>query len=135
MDVLFGVLGTTLDAARAKTRWERWRPSVDLCRHDDLVFGRFELLYPPSHTALAQQVAEDVQSVSPETEVRLHPLAIDDPWDLEEVFAKLYDFALRYPFDEEHERYLVNITTGTHVAQICLFLLNEARLLPGRLIQ
>ena len=31
--------------------------------------------------------------------------------------------------------YLVHITTGTHVAQICLFLLTEARYLPARLLQ
>jgi transcriptional regulatory protein RtcR len=133
--VLIGLLGTTLDAARAGQRWERWRPSVDLCRHEDLVFDRYELLHPVSHTRLAHQVATDVASVSPETEVRLHKMSVEDPWDLEEVFSFLYDFALGYPFDEERERYLVNITTGTHVAQICLFLLNEARHLPGKLIQ
>src|SRR5262249_17643369 len=33
------------------------------------------------------------------------------------------------------EEYLIHITTGTHVAQICLFLLTEARYLPGRLLQ
>jgi transcriptional regulatory protein RtcR len=38
------------------------------------------------------------------------------------------------PFDDS-EDYLVNITTGTHVAQICLFLLTEARWIPGRLVQ
>lgn len=31
--------------------------------------------------------------------------------------------------------YLVHITTGTHVAQICLFLLTESRRLPARLVQ
>jgi transcriptional regulatory protein RtcR len=31
--------------------------------------------------------------------------------------------------------YLIHITTGTHVAQICLFLLTEARWFPGRLLQ
>ena len=30
---------------------------------------------------------------------------------------------------------MVHITTGTHVAQICLFLLTEAHYLPGRLLQ
>ncbi|MDX2197548.1 MAG: RNA repair transcriptional activator RtcR, partial [Phycisphaerae bacterium] len=33
------------------------------------------------------------------------------------------------------EDYLVHITTGTHVAQICLFLLAEARFIPGKLLQ
>ena len=33
------------------------------------------------------------------------------------------------------EEYLVHITTGTHVAQICWFLLTEARYLPASLLQ
>ena len=35
----------------------------------------------------------------------------------------------------EEEDYLIHITTGTHVAQICLFLLAESRHLPGKLLQ
>ncbi|MCP1469330.1 transcriptional regulatory protein RtcR [Sphingobium sp. OAS761] len=58
-----------------------------------------------------------------------------DPWDFEEVYGKLLDFARAEPLDPEAEDYLVHITTGTHVAQICLFLLTEARYLPGRLLQ
>jgi transcriptional regulatory protein RtcR len=34
----------------------------------------------------------------------------------------LHDLARGYPFDPDAEEYLVHITTGTHVAQICLFL-------------
>ena len=51
------------------------------------------------------------------------------------MYGKLLDFARAEPFDPEAEDYLVHITTGTHVAQICLFLLTEARYLPGRLLQ
>ncbi|MEL6797862.1 MAG: RNA repair transcriptional activator RtcR, partial [Planctomycetota bacterium] len=43
--------------------------------------------------------------------------------------------ATGYRFDTEREDYLVHITTGTHVAQICSFLLTEARYFPARLIQ
>ena len=38
-------------------------------------------------------------------------------------------------YDPAKEDYLVHITTGTHVAQICLFLLTESRHIPARLIQ
>jgi len=50
---------------------------------------------------------------------------------------KLHDseVARAYPFDPEREDYLVHITTRTHVAQICLFLLTESRHFPARLIQ
>src|SRR6218665_1726198 len=62
-------------------------------------------------------------------------LDFGDPWDFEQVYGKLLDFARSEPFDPDAEDYLVHITTGTHVAQICLFLLTEARYLPGRLLQ
>jgi transcriptional regulatory protein RtcR len=47
----------------------------------------------------------------------------------------IHDFARSYRFDPETEDYLVHITTGSHVAQICLFLLTESRHIPGRLLQ
>ena len=37
--------------------------------------------------------------------------------------------------DKFRRAYLLHITTGTHVAKICLFLLNEARYLPGKILQ
>jgi len=60
---------------------------------------------------------------------------LQDAWDFEEVYTTYLDFATRYSFDTEHEEYLVHITTGTHVAQICWFLLTEARYLPASLLQ
>ena len=57
-----------------------------------------------------------------------------DPWDFEQVYEALFNFARAYPFDTDSEDYLIHITTGTHVAQICMFLLTES-LFPGRLIQ
>ena len=60
---------------------------------------------------------------------------IADVWDFEQVYGALHDFATSYPFAPEQEDYLVHVTTGTHVVQICLFLLTESRHLPARLIQ
>ncbi len=62
-------------------------------------------------------------------------MELRNPWDFEEVYGALHDFVSAYPFDTELEDYLVHITTGTHVAQICWFLLTEARYLPARLVQ
>ena len=67
--------------------------------------------------------------------VRLHLVEFSDPWDFEEVYETLFQFARGYPFDTEAEDYLIHITTGTHVAQICLYLLTESHHLPGKLIQ
>ena len=134
-NVVFAVLGTTLDKANRAQRWDRWRPTVDLCRHEDLLVKRLELVYPPPARELAELVASDVATVSPKTTVRLHALDFRDPWDFEEVYGGLLDFARAYPFQPERERYLVHMTTGTHVAQICWFLLTESRQVPGALIQ
>ena len=62
-------------------------------------------------------------------------LALKDPWDFEEVYSALHDFARGYNFDTEAEDYLVNITTGTHVVQICRYLLTEAHTIPAQLVQ
>jgi transcriptional regulatory protein RtcR len=74
-------------------------------------------------------------AISPETTVVTHDIPMRDAWDFEDVYGALFDFSKRYPFDTEHEDYWIHITTGTHVVQICLFLLTEARYLPGRLLQ
>ena len=133
--VVIGLLGTTLDRGTGSRRWEGWRPSVALCQYEDLLIDRFELLHPRGFAALAERVREDIHHVSPETEVRLVVDPTADPWDFEEVYASLHDFARSYEFDTDAEDYLVHITTGSHVAQICLFLLTESRPIPGRLLQ
>ncbi|VXD07366.1 sigma 54-dependent transcriptional regulator of rtcBA expression [Enterobacterales bacterium 8AC] len=134
--VVIGVLGTTLDRrGKRENRWSKWRPTVGLCQQADLPIDRLELLHQPRDKGMAQQVAEDIVAVSPATQVVLQQVALKDPWDLEEVYSAFLDFASRYPFDTENEDYLVHITTGTHVVQICWFLLTEARYLPAQLLQ
>ncbi|MFN0053185.1 MAG: RNA repair transcriptional activator RtcR [Planctomycetales bacterium] len=133
--IVIGILGSRLDGGWRDQRWQRWRPSVALCAQDDLLVDRFELLYEPHDQALAQVVAGDIRTVSTGTEVRLHPLPLADAWDFEEVFTRLHEFARNYPFRTDDEDYLIHITTGTHVEQICLFLLGESRHIPGRLLQ
>jgi len=132
---IIGLLGSNLDSGRAEDRWSKWRPSVAACQHEDLLIERFELLHESRHRTLAELVATDIASVSPETSVILHELDFKDPWDFEEVFAALHAFARAYPFDTDKFDYLVHITTGTHVQQICEFLLSESRHFPARLLQ
>ena len=133
---VIGFLGSTLDASKfGPSRWNKWRPTVGLTMHEDLRVDRLILLHGALHHRLAEYVAEDIAAVSPETKVEMRLLDFRDPWDFEEVYGKLLDFARAEPFDPEVEDYLVHITTGTHVAQICLFLLTEARYLPGKFLQ
>ncbi len=133
--VVIGFLGTQLDSGGGGARWEKWRPSVALTQHDDLVIDRFELLYNERFSHLANAVAADMSAASPETSVVLHDIPMEDAWDFEDVYGALFDFAKAYPFDPDHEEYWIHITTGTHVVQICMFLMTEARFFPGRLLQ
>ena len=134
-NVAFGFLGINLDSGTTAERWARWRPSVDLCRQEDFKIDRFEMLCDPKHMKIAEQVAADIALVSPDTDVIINEMHIHNPWDLEEVYEILYDFVDLYRFDRDKEDYLLHITTGTHVAQICMFLLNEAKFLPGKILQ
>jgi transcriptional regulatory protein RtcR len=133
---VIGFLGTVLDkGAKGMKRWNKWRPTVSLCQQDDMLVNRFELLINDGGQRLADRVTEDIKQVSSETEVTHHLVNIKDPWDFEEVYGALHDFSLNYNFDLEKEEYFMHITTGTHVAQICMFLLTEARYFPAKLIQ
>jgi transcriptional regulatory protein RtcR len=133
--VVIGFLGTQLDSGKGAGRWEKWRPTVSLTQHQDLQIARLELLYTPRHTELARLVQADIAQASPHTVVNLVPIDMADPWDFGEVYGALYDWVRTYPFDTAREQYWAHITTGTHVAQICMFLLVEAHNIPGQLCQ
>ncbi|AAQ58711.1 RNA repair transcriptional activator RtcR [Chromobacterium violaceum] len=134
--VAIGFLGTVLDkGGYGQARWQKWRPSIGICRQPQLPLARLELLHDNHHHQLAELTARDIAEISPETEVRLHAVNLEDPWDFGEVYSALDDFAAGYAFDTEQEDYLLHITTGTHVAQICWFLLAESRRIPARLLQ
>ena len=133
--VVIGFLGSQLDSGRGAGRWEKWRPTVSLVQHEDTLIDRLELLYWAKHTALAEQLVRDIASVSPDTEVNRVLMDVADPWDFGEMYAALYDWARDYPFDPANEQYWAHITTGTHVGQICMFLMVESRFIPGVLLQ
>ena len=134
--VVIGFLGTVLDyGGKGAGRWEKWRPTVALCQHEDFLVHRFELIHDGRSRGLAERVRLDIATVSPETEVVRVEMETRDPWDFEEMYTALHDFARSRHFDTQEEDYLLHITTGTHVAQICWFLLAEARFVPGRLLQ
>lgn len=132
--VVIGFLGTVLDRRGKEKRWENWRPSVAVCQHEDLLVERFHLLCSHRDAALAEVVKADIGSVSPETSVIIDYIEFKNPWDFEEVFAGLLDYSRHFSFSEDEE-YLLHITTGTHVTQICLFLLTEAGFFRGKLLQ
>ena len=134
--VVIGTLGVQLDSGTGPARWEKWRPTVSLGQHEHWQLDRLDLLLDERrYSKLADVVAEDLQHASPQTELRRHDLYLADPWDFEGVYAALHDFLRDYPFNPDEEDYFVHITTGTHVSQICWFLLTESRHFPGKLLQ
>lgn len=133
--VVIGFLGTKLDAGVTDKRWARWRPTVALTGHAHFKPDAIELLsFKEEAPNLRERVTADILEKSPSTAVRCHSLGVNDPWSFAEVYAALHDFAKAYEFREDTD-YYVHLTTGTHVAQICLFLLSEARYFPGRLVE
>ena len=134
-NILYSFLGTTLDQRQGGGRWNYWRPSVALAMQEDLRFDEYHIWYQSRFERLFQAVASDIRLCSPETEVIPEVMELENPWDFEEVYGKLYDFSRGCRFQPEENVYYIHITTGTHVAQICLFLLNESHHLPGKLIQ
>jgi transcriptional regulatory protein RtcR len=135
-NVVIGTLGVVKDGkGRGSKRWQLWRPTLGLVKQADFPVHRLELFYPPDYQRMAQRTEEDIKLVSPATEVVLIEAPIADPWDLAESYRWLQQFAQYYRFNTDKEDYFLHITTGTHIHQICLFLLAEARLFPARLVQ
>ncbi len=134
--VIIGILGSRLDhGGLGNRRHERWRPSISLLMHDNLPVDEFVLIYHADEQQLATLTLNDMAAMSPQ--LRLTPYQVDyeNPWDFEQVYSQLHDFTRSYPFDPEQHDYYVHITTGTHVAQICLYLLTEANYIPAKLLQ
>lgn len=132
--VVIGFLGTTLDTGLTDKRWERWRPTVALFGQEDFQPDALEMLaIKGTYSNIIEQVTQDVQQLQPAARVTVHELAIANAWDFVDVYSALHSFVVNYKFREDTD-YYVHLTTGTHVAQICLFQLTSARYLPARLV-
>ena len=134
---VISVLGTQKDAhgGHGPGRWDTWRPNIGLVQQDDLPIDELHLIFNAEYTTLAERIKRDINSVSPETSVVFDVIDLKDPWDFEEVYAKFYDYAKSPCFHEDRTQYYIHMSTGSHVEQICLFLLAESRHLPGKLVQ
>ncbi|GAC16622.1 RNA repair transcriptional activator RtcR [Aliiglaciecola lipolytica] len=136
-NVMFANLGVVKDhKGRGAKRWQTWRPTISAVMQDDFQVDRLELFYEPSHLDLARRISADIAEVSPATDVVLVEATWNDPWDFADVYNWLYQHASHYNFDTDKEDYYLNITTGTHVNQICMFMLSEAQIYPAsKLVQ
>ncbi|TCM66623.1 transcriptional regulatory protein RtcR [Acinetobacter calcoaceticus] len=133
--VVIGFIGSSLDQGRKPDRWQRWRPSISLLMHEDLIVDELVLLHDRRAQNLLQLLSQDAAEISPTTQVTGVKVNIRDPWDFAEMYGALYDFVKSYPFDTTNNDYYLHITTGTHVGQICWYLLIDGHYLPAKLIQ
>ena len=134
-NVVIGFFGSQLDRGWADRRWERWRPSLSLCAQEDFPVHQLHLMVTSeAHLPWTKPLLADIAEKSPHTEVIIHQVPMDDPWDFEDVCSKLYDFALAFQFDEERFDYFVHLATGTHEGKIALYRLAESRHFPAKMV-
>ncbi|MCK5725560.1 MAG: RNA repair transcriptional activator RtcR [Thiotrichaceae bacterium] len=135
-NVIIGVLGTRLDhGGLGNRRWKKWRPSLSMLLQKGIPIDEFILIHHVDDTKLAELTFKDMATVAPDTKLSSHIVDFKNAWDFEQVYAQLHDFTTQQNFDAEKVNYLVHITTGSHVVQICLYLLTEANYIPGKLLQ
>ena len=135
--VAISVLGTQKDAhgGAGPARWDTWRPTIGLVQQESLPIDELHIILNKEFLSLAERVKADIHSVAPETKVVFDIIQLKDPWDFEEVYGKFYDYAKSPCFHKERTKYYIHISTGSHVEQICLFLLAESRHLAAKLVQ
>ncbi len=135
-NIIVSILGQRLDnVGFGKKRWFRWRPTFSLLQHHDFQVDGIVLLHQKDEGKLLNLTMRDIEQTCLNIKITTHQLNYDDPWDFEQVYGQLHDFAKSHTFNTEENNYYFHITTGTHVAQICIYLLNEANYFPGKLIQ
>ncbi len=134
--IAFGFFGNRIDnRGVGNKRWHVWRPTLDLCRQQTYPVDVLELLYHQNDQEMVDVLLADIAVVAPHVMVNTTAIHVEDAWDFESVYTALLDVANGYAFDTENNEYVVNLTTGTHVVQICWFLLAEARFFPAKLMQ
>ncbi|MCR5839288.1 MAG: RNA repair transcriptional activator RtcR [Kiritimatiellae bacterium] len=135
--VVISVLGTQKDAhgGTGPSRWDTWRPNIGLVQQEELLINELHLILNKEFMPLAERVKADIASVSPKTKVIFDIIELKDPWDFEEVYGKFYDYAKAPCFHREAAQYYIHISTGSHVEQICLFLLVESHHLTAKIVQ
>jgi transcriptional regulatory protein RtcR len=136
--VVFGFLGFARDIGRDGV--ERWRSSISIFEHIDFPVDFFHVICPsvsPEYdiTNLVNEVMVDIAWLSPHTVLKTHIINFSTPWDFKEVYGKLFEFCEKFTFNHDMEDYFFHISIGTHVQQICVYLLTESRRFPGKILQ
>ncbi len=67
--VVIGFVGSTLDQGKKPDRWQRWRPTISLLMHEDLLVDELVLLHDRQHHNLVKSIAVDAKEISPQNSV------------------------------------------------------------------
>jgi transcriptional regulatory protein RtcR len=144
-NIVFGFLGLTRDRtvhtdSPINEELGQWRPTLSIFSHPEFPVHYFHLIFPLNSEEfamprLAWEVLDEIRSISPDTILQSHVMDMNNPWDLREVYQWLWDMCENLRFTPEKENYYFHITVGTHVQQICVFLLTELRRFPGKVLQ
>ena len=135
MNIVYSFIGVALDQKKNGDKINHWRPTIALATSNEIHFDELHLLWQSNYRSLSEELIAELKERAPQLKVVSHIVDFDDPWDFEEVYSKLYDFAAEQKPDPEANDYYIHISTGTHVMQISWFLLNESHHLPGKLLQ
>ena len=57
--IVIGFVGSTLDQGKRPDRWQRWRPTLSLLMHEDLIVDELVLLHDRQHRNLVDFIRED----------------------------------------------------------------------------
>jgi transcriptional regulatory protein RtcR len=137
-NIVFSLLGLDRDMRiNTTTQLER---ITSIFKHPEFPVWAFHVIYPSSSPEidmkdLVNKVLAGVSKISPGTVLEFHVVDFENPWDFKEVYAKLYGICEKFTFNLETQDYYFHITLGTHVQQICVYLLTESRRFPGKLLQ
>lgn len=134
-NVVLSIVDPVWDSQEGGNKGSRWKPTLSLCRQRDFPLARIELLAQEAYSGLAGEVVDAIRKASPRTDVNLTIRPFADIWDFEEVYGLIHDWVTEQSYDPDAEDYFAHMSTGTHVMRICMFLLAEARFIPGRMVQ
>jgi transcriptional regulatory protein RtcR len=131
------------DSDARKGRVKEWRPSLSLVCQENFPVTEFHLIYQEKtedaqgriteNLPAVQNLEADIRTIAPRTRIERTSLEFKNPWDFEEVYKKLYLFCTKIKFNREHN-YFFNVSNGTGIFRICIFLLAEKHYFNGKLI-
>lgn len=130
---VIGFLGVQKDLRGADDRrWERFRPTVAICMHEDIFVERYYILHQSKDQRLMDYITQDIATISPKTKVISVVMDFDDPFEPLEAFERQLAFVKTLDLNDE---YLISLTTGTHVNQFAWFKLVEKNFINAKLLQ